>query len=953
MTIPDKYAFWRWPAKIRRLSTELEQLKIEHQRVLAGQSAVLEWVKITHRLDSKAEGIRALIQQGKRIIPLLFLLVCQSVLAQPAPPILRSPLTTNSHFGPVPTEGQVPIWNATASKWSNGLISAGASTPHTWTNDNGTLKPIAFPTNILFRVVVPDDGIGTNFYFDSRVYRTNGASKLFQIYNGGSNALTVGPYGGLFMGRGNATPFPGAVLYGIFDTALGETNQQEIFTLSGNSAVGYSGAADMIVDTNYGALILFANKEGGTKFTRFSIQAGGGINPENFNNFTMQGLVDGATYFQVDPSFTLLTPTNYLFSSSVRITNTDTLMSLQNSNFPVLEVDGVGDLRLIKKVPYLWPSAQGSAGTVLTNNGSGALGWGAVVGNFQPASANLTNWSNIPTGSMANVVATDYLTNWANTISNLAQTKQFGSANLTNWSNIPTGAMANVVSTTFLTNWANTISNYVTAATNSASVTNWITTRQPADAVLSNLVGTAARNVTNFVSLSTTNATSKPLTNSYTAGVLTMFGIEQGSGHAITVNASNIVSANDWAQTASTTNVVGVSNWVNSVSNYVTSATNSASVTNWITQRQPASANLTNWSNIPTGAMANVVSTDYLTNWANAISNLAQTKAITNTPIVAVGNLHVTNQLLRVDEDFNGGTVFTNLDFTGSIIKTMTNAITGSRTNNLTNAVGGASMIVYVVGETATATDRNYTFTAGGPAAIRWMNSPTNANAIDVLIHSNQVYTFRFDVVTNATGPATNIIASWSTDSQRPILNRLVPVSAGAGTSNAWVEGRVFLDAVTATTNHTGTDNYTNLFTFTVPANTLTNEEDEVEFYLSGQSRFHTATTNSLKCIYGTATVFDTGFITSSNCPWKANIRITRTGNSSQRVEAEVRWNVNAAIGSFGNGTLSTFATNMPFAQVNGVTNIFVFQGKSRIPAAITNDYKLVRWNPGTRGSVP
>ena len=65
----------------------------------------------------------------------------------------------------------------------------------------------------------------------------------------------------------------------------------------------------------------------------------------------MQALVDGATYFQVDPSFTLLTPSNYIFSSSVRITNTHTLMSLQNSNFPVLEVDGVGDLRLIKRVP--------------------------------------------------------------------------------------------------------------------------------------------------------------------------------------------------------------------------------------------------------------------------------------------------------------------------------------------------------------------------------------------------------------------------------------------------------------------------------------------------------------------------------------------------------------------------------------------------------------------------
>lgn len=201
-----------------------------------------------------------------------------------------------------------------------------------------------------------------------------------------------------------------------------------------------------------------------------------------------------------------------------------------------------------------------------------------------------------------------FLTNWANAISNLVNTKQFGSANLTNWSNIPTGAMANVVSTTFLTNWANAISNYATATTNSASVTGWITLRQPANAVLSNLVGTVARNVTNVVSLSTTNATSKPLTNSYTTGVLTIFGVEQGSGHLLTMNASNIVSANDWAQTASTTNVVGVSNWVNAVSNYVTAATNSASVTNWINLRQPANAVISNLVGTVANNVTNIIS---------------------------------------------------------------------------------------------------------------------------------------------------------------------------------------------------------------------------------------------------------------------------------------------------------------------------------------------------------
>lgn len=59
------------------------------------------------------------------------------------------------------------------------------------------------------------------------------------------------------------------------------------------------------------------------------------------------------------------------------------------------------------------------------------------------------------------------------------------------------GTYALVSSTTFLTNWANAVSNYVTAATNSASVTNWINARQPADAKLSNIVGLASTVFTN------------------------------------------------------------------------------------------------------------------------------------------------------------------------------------------------------------------------------------------------------------------------------------------------------------------------------------------------------------------------------------------------------------------------------------------------------------------------
>ena len=52
--------------------------------------------------------------------------------------------------------------------------------------------------------------------------------------------------------------------------------------------------------------------------------------------------------------------------------------------------------------------------------------------NAQPPSENLTNWSGIPTGAMANVTAATFLSNWVNSVSNLTQTKQSGAGGLTN-----------------------------------------------------------------------------------------------------------------------------------------------------------------------------------------------------------------------------------------------------------------------------------------------------------------------------------------------------------------------------------------------------------------------------------------------------------------------------------------------------------------------------------------
>lgn len=65
---------------------------------------------------------------------------------------------------------------------------------------------------------------------------------------------------------------------------------------------------------------------------------------------------------------------------------------------------------------------------------------------------------------------------------------------------------------------------------------------------------TAAWAQTNVISLSTTNATSKPLTNHYQDGVLTLFGLEAGANITLIHNGSNIVITGSAGGSGLTTN---------------------------------------------------------------------------------------------------------------------------------------------------------------------------------------------------------------------------------------------------------------------------------------------------------------------------------------------------------------------------------------------------------------
>jgi len=56
-------------------------------------------------------------------------------------------------------------------------------------------------------------------------------------------------------------------------------------------------------------------------------------------------------------------------------------------------INSNGEPSILKGITYSWPTAQGAAGTVLTNNGSGVLGWGTVA-SANPLSGT-TNFMNL------------------------------------------------------------------------------------------------------------------------------------------------------------------------------------------------------------------------------------------------------------------------------------------------------------------------------------------------------------------------------------------------------------------------------------------------------------------------------------------------------------------------------------------------------------------------------
>jgi hypothetical protein len=66
-------------------------------------------------------------------------------------------------------------------------------------------------------------------------------------------------------------------------------------------------------------------------------------------------------------------------------------------------VDSSGNLIRVNDVPYSFPAAQGSASTVLTNNGSGTLSWSTCAPAPSASTATAANDLSLPVASLVTV----------------------------------------------------------------------------------------------------------------------------------------------------------------------------------------------------------------------------------------------------------------------------------------------------------------------------------------------------------------------------------------------------------------------------------------------------------------------------------------------------------------------------------------------------------------------
>lgn len=115
--------------------------------------------------------------------------------------------------------------------------------------------------------------------------------------------------------------------------------------------------------------------------------------------------------------------------------------------------------------------------------------------------------------------------------------------------------------------------------------------------------------------------------------------------------------------------------------------------------------------------------------------------------------------------------------------------------------------------------------------------------------------------------------------------------------------GNLNLNTTSASNSGSGE---TDLISYTLPADTLVNDGDEVIIKVSGKYAAN-ANNKTVKLYFGNQVIFNTGAVAANNTGWVINATIVRTSATTQEIEASAIFNNSAsATRTAGTQTLSS-----------------------------------------------
>lgn len=166
-----------------------------------------------------------------------------------------------------------------------------------------------------------------------------------------------------------------------------------------------------------------------------------------------------------------------------------------------------------------------------------------------------------------------------------------------------------------------------------------------------------------------------------------------------------------------------------------------------------------------------------------------------------------------------------------------------------------------------------------------------------------------------------------------------IQVQAGASASNAWVGGRITM-VHESKTNCCAGGVLTNLSSFTMGGNLLTNAGDTVWLQASGRYS-SVGQRKRLVLTYGSTNLLDTGLLPVSNDTWMVWGHISRRMEGGQYYVLRASWNRGVSGGG-------TNVSGVVF-QTNGIPTLLRMQGAANAVSCITNDAFMADYYPGPR----